>query len=203
MPTQKQIEANRLNALHSTGPRTPEGKRASSQNALKSGLDADSQFVLGESREDFALLQAEHDAHYSPRTPEARFQVDKLIRSEWFLRRFFRVEAHLWEYHTMQAERGTGVELGEAFSNASPIFMRLQRRITAAEKAHQEAAAELQRLQRLSQPQETKAETQKLASFLTAPAEPAPHGPAAPNPSPYGESIPQLARNCGESAPHI
>jgi hypothetical protein len=192
MPTQKQIEANRLNALHSTGPRTPEGKRASSQNALKSGLDADSQFVLGESREDFALLQAEHYSHFAPRTPEARFQVDKLIRSEWFLRRFFRVEAHLWEYHTMQAERGTGVELGEAFSNASPIFMRLQRRITAAEKAHQEAVAELQRLRRLSQPQETKAETPELASFLPGgesfalPAERSPAGPAPT--APQGKS---------------
>ena len=49
MTTQKQIEANRMNSQRSTGPRTEERKRASSMNALKSGLDAESQFVLGES----------------------------------------------------------------------------------------------------------------------------------------------------------
>ena len=39
MATLPQIEANRLNAQHSTGPRTPQGKAVSSQNAFKSGLD--------------------------------------------------------------------------------------------------------------------------------------------------------------------
>jgi hypothetical protein len=136
---------------------------------MKTGLDAESQFVLGESREEFAQLQAECYHHHKPRNPEERFQVDNLIRNEWFLRRFFRVEAHLWEYHTMRAERGTGVELGEAFTKASPIFMRLERRIRAAEKARKEAKAELERLQQLPQAQETKAETEQLGSFLTDP----------------------------------
>jgi hypothetical protein len=39
MSTEAQINANRLNAQKSTGPRTPEGKAASSLNALKSGPD--------------------------------------------------------------------------------------------------------------------------------------------------------------------
>jgi hypothetical protein len=173
MSTQKQIAANRLNAQKSTGPRSEEGKFASSQNALKSGLDAESQFVLGESREEFAQLQAEHYDRFHPDTPEQRFQVDSLIRNEWFLRRFFRVEAQLWEYHSMQASRGTGVELGEAFAKASPIFMRLQCRITAAEKAHKEAMAELTRLRQLSQPKETATKTEELGSFLTGPIHPA------------------------------
>lgn len=38
MPTDKQIAANRANALRSTGPKTAAGKQRSSQNALRHGL---------------------------------------------------------------------------------------------------------------------------------------------------------------------
>src|SRR4051794_1310350 len=38
MTTPRQIEANRRNSLHSTGPRTPEGKEQSRRNALKHGV---------------------------------------------------------------------------------------------------------------------------------------------------------------------
>ncbi len=38
MSTQAQILANRRNAQNSTGPRTPQGKAAVSQNAVKHGL---------------------------------------------------------------------------------------------------------------------------------------------------------------------
>ena len=39
MPTSdKQIQANRRNALKSTGPTTPQGKRAVRQNALEHGI---------------------------------------------------------------------------------------------------------------------------------------------------------------------
>lgn len=40
MASIRQIEANRLNAKKSTGPRTAEGKSRSRMNALKSGIDA-------------------------------------------------------------------------------------------------------------------------------------------------------------------
>jgi hypothetical protein len=68
------------------------------------------------------------------------FQVDSLLRSEWSLRRLFRVEAHLWEYHAMCSDRSAGVPLGEGFNRASEVFMRLQRRVTASERTYKEAA---------------------------------------------------------------
>ncbi len=171
MATPKQIDANRRNARLSTGPRTEAGKRASSQNALKSGLDAESQFVLGESREEFAQLQAEYFDRFTPRTPEQRFQVDNLIRNEWLLRRYHRVESHLWEYHAMQCDRSSGVQLGEAFSKASTVFMRLQRRINAAEKSYRDAMAELTRLRQATQTTGTEDEISQMASFLNSGSE--------------------------------
>ncbi|MGA2193759.1 MAG: hypothetical protein ABSH40_00700 [Bryobacteraceae bacterium] len=147
MATLAQIEANRLNAQQSTGPRTPQGKAVSSQNAFKSGLDADSQFCYGEKRTDFYRLQVEYFARFQPRSPEERFQVDSLIRNEWMLRRVFRAEAHLWEFHTTRASRFDGVPLGEAFHNAHPEFMRLHRRITLFEKSYKDSFAQLQALQ--------------------------------------------------------
>jgi hypothetical protein len=38
MATEKQVAANRRNALKSTGPRTPEGKKRSAANGFKSAL---------------------------------------------------------------------------------------------------------------------------------------------------------------------
>ena len=197
MSTQRQIDANRLNALQSTGPRTAQGKATSSQNALKSGLDADSQFVIGESRQEFAELQDEYTARFLPRTPDERFLVDTLIRNEWQLRRLFRVEAQLWEYHTLRASRSEGVPLGEAFGTASDVFMRLHRRVSHAERSYKEALRDLQRLQSARQsapapadplehaepylptvqPQPIIDQTPKLASFLTFPSEAAPLPP--------------------------
>jgi hypothetical protein len=169
MATPKQIEANRRNAQLSTGPKTEEGKRISSMNGLKTGLDSESQFVLGESREEFALLQTEWYDFHPPANPEERFQLDKLIRCEWLQHRYFRIDAQVTEYQSMLVERATGYELGEAFSKASLIFGRLQRRVDAIEKARTAARKELDRLiaaRPAPEPQQTKPETPKMGSFF-------------------------------------
>ena len=205
MSTQRQIEANRRNSLKSTGPRTAEGKAVSCQNALKSGLDADAQFVIGESRQEFAELQDEYFDRFLPCTPEERFLVDTLLRNEWLLRRLFRVESQLWEYHTIRASRSEGVPLGEAFATAGTVFMRLHRRVAHAERSYKEALRDLERLQAArqstpapadppepvrpdlskAQPQAITGQTPELASFLTFPSD------VAPLPLPSSSSPPQ------------
>ena len=173
MSTHRQIEANRRNAQKSTGPRTPQGKAVSSMNALKSGLDAESQFVGGEDRAEFAELQHEYITRFQPLTPEERFQVDSLLRNEWILRRLFRAEAQLWEYYAIRADRSEGVPLGEALVAGHEAFRRLQRRITLCERSYKEAFAELERLQRARplanptpQEEEPADQSGELASFL-------------------------------------
>jgi hypothetical protein len=51
-----QLAANAANALHSTGPRTPEGKTRSSQNASKHGLTARQVVIAPGEQEEFHQL---------------------------------------------------------------------------------------------------------------------------------------------------
>ncbi len=53
MATAKQITANQVNALASTGPRTAEGKAVAAQNALGHGLTAKAAVVPWENTEAF------------------------------------------------------------------------------------------------------------------------------------------------------
>ena len=53
MSSLKKIEANRRNALKSTGPRTPEGKERSRRNALRHGLTAETVIAALEDAEDY------------------------------------------------------------------------------------------------------------------------------------------------------
>ena len=71
MSTIKQIEANRANALRSTGPRTEAGKAASSGNALRHGFTARRVVIEGEDPVLFDRLRDEHSVspHGGRRVP--------------------------------------------------------------------------------------------------------------------------------------
>ena len=146
---------------------------------MKSGLDAPSQCVPGESPKEFAELQAEYFDRFAPVTPEQRFLVDSLVRNEWLLRRYHRVEAQLWQYQASLCDRAAGVPLGEAYTKAGTVFQRLHRQVKAVEKAYSEVMAALKLLQNAPQPEETKTQTAKLASFRQIPVSTAPSQPLA------------------------
>src|SRR5713226_7544476 len=62
----RQIEANRLNALQSTGPETPEGKAAVKLNALRHGLRARTVVLPGENSGDFHQLCDDLETEWQP-----------------------------------------------------------------------------------------------------------------------------------------
>jgi hypothetical protein len=148
MATIHQIEANRLNAQKSTGPRSVNGKATSSMNALKSGIDAKSIVIRGENVAELKALTAEYLDRFHPTTPEQRLYVDTLIRGDWQLRRLARVDAQIWEYEMSSASHlDEDSPLGHAFERGERTFERLQRRINAIERSYKSALHELQQLQ--------------------------------------------------------
>ena len=66
MATPAQIDANRRNALKSTGPKTPEGKAAVSMNSLRHGLRARTVVLPGEDREEFNQLCDDLEREWQP-----------------------------------------------------------------------------------------------------------------------------------------
>jgi hypothetical protein len=153
MASQKQTEANRLNAQKSTGPRSPEGKAASSMNALKSGIDAKSQIIRGEKAANLETLNTDYYDRYHPTAPEQRMLVDTLIDAEWLLRRFRVVEAQLWEQGAQFALKPEPeIELAKALRDNAEYFTRLQRRIDTAQRNYRNALQELQHLQAENRP---------------------------------------------------
>src|SRR3974390_2558772 len=150
MASLRQLEANRNNAQHSTGPITEAGKAESSNNSFKTGLYAKALIIRGEKQEDFDALTAEYYDRYEPEAPEERDWLDRVIRTARQLRRYDMVEAQLWE-HEMSKGTDENAPLGEAFSGADQKFARLQRMVAATPRALREAQQELDLLRAVRQ----------------------------------------------------
>ena len=93
MTSTKQVQANRENAKLSTGPRTEEGKKRTSLNAIKHGFRAKDPLIPGEDPEEFARHNAELMNDLGPASVVEQNLVDQLVDITWRLKRFGRIEA--------------------------------------------------------------------------------------------------------------
>jgi hypothetical protein len=91
----RQIEANRRNALRSTGPTTEVGKRRSRQNAVRHGLSAETIVEIVEDIDDYRGFEAAIIADYDARTAVERELVLRLASLLWRLRRATVIETEL------------------------------------------------------------------------------------------------------------
>ena len=89
-----QLAANRANAQKSTGPRTPEGKARSAQNARKHGFTATSFPVPRlEDLQEIARLRADLFALYQPRNSQEMFALERMALTQQAILRSYRLEA--------------------------------------------------------------------------------------------------------------
>src|ERR671912_1994791 len=107
MTNDKQVQANRRNALKSTGPKTPEGKAAVRLNANKHGLRSQEVLLPGENEEALKELDENLRAELQPVGELENLLVDGIVAAHWRLRRIRRVEAGIfaWELYGELARR--------------------------------------------------------------------------------------------------
>ena len=101
MTSFRQVEANRSNALGSTGPKTEDGKRRSRRNAVRHGLTSETVVVALEDIEDYHAFEAAIISDYDARTAVERELVLRLASLLWRIRRATAVETDLLQ---IQAE---------------------------------------------------------------------------------------------------
>src|SRR5665811_908499 len=102
MSSLKQIEANRRNALKSTGPTTPEGKRRSRWNAVRHGLTAETVIAALEDSEDYEAFEDAVISDYDAESAVERELVLRLASVLWRLRRATGIETALFESVTAE-----------------------------------------------------------------------------------------------------
>src|SRR5206468_1403795 len=88
MPTERQSESARINGAKSHGPKSAEGKKKSSRNALRHGCTAGHTILLAcEDRGDFKRMRKDYDTMYKPVTMEEQNLVAEMFATAWRLRR--------------------------------------------------------------------------------------------------------------------
>ena len=94
--SEKKMAANRANAQHSTGPRTPEGKARSRLNSIKHGLlaiEAVNRTLDGDAaRAQFDALVDRLEEHFQPADPIEEFLVENIAIARWRQKRLMRFE---------------------------------------------------------------------------------------------------------------
>lgn len=109
MTSRKQVEANRQNALRSTGPKTEHGKARVAQNALAHGLLSQETLLSDEDPQALELLAEAMRIEFRPKGTHEHFLVNIMIRARWRLQRLSRVEAGIfaWEHYGILVDRAT------------------------------------------------------------------------------------------------
>jgi hypothetical protein len=146
MTSDKQIQANRRNALNSTGPKTSEGKDAVRLNATKHGLRSQEVLLPGEDAKALKELDENLRAELQPVGELENLLVDGIIAAHWRLRRLRRVVAGIfaWQLYEELAERAQQ----EAKSYVSIVgdIIKDSDNFISDEQKHQEALSKAQEI---------------------------------------------------------
>jgi hypothetical protein len=92
MSTAAQSAANQLNAQHSTGPKTPEGKATAALNHVKHGFAGAFRVLRWETQKEFDMLLDGLRSEHQPSTPTEAALVEHMAQSLWLIGRAARLQ---------------------------------------------------------------------------------------------------------------
>jgi hypothetical protein len=160
MATPNQIQANRQNALRSTGPRTPAGKIIASRNATRHGFFSTSVLLPHEDRGEFLRLGRRLVSAFNPCGVIEEELVKTIIETHWQLRRANVVDSELFQiYESYKGQkRGVGTAFaqdalqGNAFTKLTRYHGFFLRKLRAAQEELYDLKAKSERVLPLPQP---------------------------------------------------
>jgi hypothetical protein len=117
--SEKKRLANQRNAQKSTGPKTLEGKKRSSQNAITHGLFCQEVCVLKEDRALFKELRREFIRDLKPQNLLELSFVDSVIETQWKLRRLRIAESTAHEQELRKYCKAFNIDFDEEMKTTS------------------------------------------------------------------------------------
>jgi hypothetical protein len=168
--SEKQQQANRQNAQHSTGPKTAAGKAASSLNAVTFGLRARALLLPFEDWQDYQQLCADLEAEWQPQTATERFYLETMATSHWLLARADESEQRIYREQLRVDTEGA-------------LLDRVAARRTRLERSYTAAVRELRQLQKERPTRRPQPDKQPQPPIQPKPSKPA--DPPPPTPPTY------------------
>jgi hypothetical protein len=149
-----QLIANRENAKRSTGPRTPEGKKRSSLNALRHGLTGQVVVMPGEDLKAYLEFTERYVKDLHPVTEPEKQLAHDIANSQWRLNRSLSIENGIYaighhdfanvndvdhpEIHDALTAATTYLKNGHQLENLSRQENRLRRSLQTSLKLYQD-----------------------------------------------------------------
>ncbi len=147
MTTQKQIEANKENAMKG-GVKTPEGKAVSKWNAMKHGLLSKEILLPEENENELIELGKRFRLELAPEGEIELLLVERIIGNSWRLKRAMQIEREMMEGDMSGVFKSNtlGRALSIDFAN-NDTYSKFVRYETSIERGIYKALHELQRIQ--------------------------------------------------------
>jgi hypothetical protein len=186
MSSDAQINANRANSQHSTGPKTDAGKAISSHNAVKSALTGRTILLPNDDVPRYEKLTQEMTGFHKPADYMEGLLVQSLIDTEWRLQRIPSLDAALYAL----AQRELGNTLSEDPETMmlqiemkyDRQFRNLRLQETRLRRMYREDLARLEKIQ-AARKEAAEAEAEKAAATEPTAGKPAASPATDPTPA--------------------
>ncbi len=127
MTSQVQSEANRRNALKSTGPKSKKGKGRARLNALKHGLRAKDIVLPSEDEQEFVDLRRALITELGPEGSLEEQIAERIVVCLWRLRRVYPIEAGILRKTSRTMENNYAIEEANRRGHESVTEAKLRR----------------------------------------------------------------------------